>query len=175
MAAVPAWRSMVLAALCLSVPSICCAQGLDPTIYYRLNTEFRGPGLSLDVFNGGPRNDLTHLAPRQDVSGQYWRFTPAADGSYRITTMFRGSDMCLDVFNGGPRNNQPHLAPCANVSGQHWLVMADGPWFRLATRFRGRGMCLDIFNGGDDDNQPHLAPCGNYSGQHWVLTRTTKS
>jgi len=30
MAAVPAWRSVVLAALCLSVPSICCAQGLDP-------------------------------------------------------------------------------------------------------------------------------------------------
>lgn len=174
MAAFPAWRSLALAALCLCMPSLSFAQSPDPSIYYRLSAEFRGPGLSLDVFNGGLKNNLTHLAKRQDVSGQYWRFTPVGDGSYRVTTMFRGSDMCLDIFNGGSRNNQPHLTPCANVSGQYWFVMVDGPWVRLATKFRGTGMCLDVFNGGEDNNQTHLAPCANFSGQHWVLTPTNK-
>jgi hypothetical protein len=150
------------------------AQAPDPDFYYRLSTQFRGTDMSLDVFNGGPKNNMTRLERFQDVSGQYWRFIPTGDGFYRLTTMFRGADMCLDIFNGGPNDNQPHLQPCANFSGQFWSIRADGNWARLSTRFRGAGMCLDIFNGGPNDNQPHLQPCANLSGQFWLLTRTDR-
>src|SRR5262249_55123743 len=42
------------------------AQVPDPNTYYRLSTEFRGTDSVLDVFNGGPQNNLTHLAPFQN-------------------------------------------------------------------------------------------------------------
>jgi hypothetical protein len=152
------------------------AQSIDPSFYYKLSTEFRGQGMKLDVFNGGPKNNLTRLEPDQDVSGQYWRFVNNGDGTFRLSTLFRGPGMCLDVFNGGPNNNQPHLVKCANLTGQFWniLVTQDGDQVRLTTKFRGPGMCLDIFNGGTNDNQPHLVPCTNFTGQLWTLTKTDK-
>jgi hypothetical protein len=146
------------------------AQVPDPNTYYRLSTEFRGTDSVLDVFNGGPQNNLTHLAPFQNVSGQFWRFTPNADGTYRMTTEFRGPGQCLDIFNGGANNDEPHLTACGNFTGQEWMVVRDGQWVRLKTKFRGDGMCLDVFNGGPKANQPHLSSCGNFSGQHWQLS-----
>ncbi len=150
------------------------AASIDQQSFYRLTTQFRGSGMCLDVFNGGDKNNMTHLAPCADFSGQYWRLQAAGPGYYRLTTMFRGANMCLDVFNGGPLNNQPHLTQCANYSGQLWQITEQGGWSRLTTQFRGTGMCLDIFNGGPDNNMPHLTNCANYSGQFWQLTRTDK-
>jgi hypothetical protein len=151
------------------------AQTIDQDFYYKLSTQFRGIEKKLDVFNGGPKNNLTHLEPDQNVSGQFWRLRKNADGTFRLSTLFRGPEMCLDIFNGGPNNNQPHLTSCENLSGQSWRLMknADGT-FRLLTVFRGPRMCLDIFNGGPNDNQPHLADCANVSGQLWTLTKTSK-
>jgi hypothetical protein len=88
---------------------------------YQLTTMFRGSGMCLDIFNGGPEDNQPHLAPCSSVAGQFWDIR-AEDGWVRLTTKFRGGDMCLDIFNGGPVNNQPHLAPCANFSGQFWLL-----------------------------------------------------
>ena len=45
------------------------AQSIDQNFYYKMSTQFRGNGLKLDVFNGGARNNMTHLEPDQDVSG----------------------------------------------------------------------------------------------------------
>src|SRR5262245_46481976 len=45
----------------------------DPNFYYKLSTLFRGPGLVLDVINGGPQNDMTRLEPSREVTGQFWR------------------------------------------------------------------------------------------------------
>ena len=153
------------------------AQFIDQGFYYKLSTQFRGSGMKLDVFNGGPKNNLTRLEPDQDVSGQFWRFVENADGSFRLSTLFRGPAMCLDIFNGGPENNQPNLVNCANVSGQLWKVVRtkDASVVRLTTLFRGPGMCLDIFNGGPENNQPHLVDCADVSGQLWALTKTDKS
>jgi hypothetical protein len=152
------------------------AQSVDQSFYYKLSTQFRGNGMKLDVFNGGPKNNLTRLEPDQDVSGQFWRLMGNGDGTFRLSTLFRGPSMCLDVFNGGANNNQPHLVNCANFTGQFWniIVTEDGDLLRLTTKFRGPGMCLDIFNGGPNDNQPHLANCANLSGQLWTLTKTDK-
>lgn len=158
----------------ISLTGAASAQSIDQSFYYKLSTQFRGDGMKLDVFNGGPKNNLTRLEPDQTVSGQFWRFKGNGDGSYRLTTLFRGRDMCLDIFNGGPTDNQPHLTGCANLSGQLWELRPDGNAVRLKTRFRGTNMCLDIFNGGPDNNQPHLTPCTNVSGQLWTLTQTNK-
>jgi len=143
----------ILASIVALVASAITAQAFDTGVYYRLSTQFRGPGMSLDVFNGGAKNNMTHLAPAADYSGQHWRLTPAGNDYYRLKTMFRGEDMCLDVFNSGPKNNQVHLARCANYSGQLWRLRPDNGWYRLTTQFRGPNMCLDIFNGGADNNQ----------------------
>ena len=127
------------------------AQSFDPTIYHRLSSEFRGQNMPLDVINGGPRNNFTHLAGAADVSGQFWHVIPAEDGHYRLTTMFRGDAMCLDVVNGGPRNNQTQLTPCGNFSGQLWRITnAGADRYRLTTMFRGGNFCLDVVNGGAD-------------------------
>jgi hypothetical protein len=165
---------LILSGLILSFPASSWGQAIDENYYYRLSTQFRGTDMSLDVFNGGAKNNMTRLERFQDVSGQYWKFTRTQDGSYRLTTMFRGPGMCLDIYNGGRNNNQPHLTRCANVSGQFWNISAEGNWVRLTTKFRGPGMCLDIFNGGGNNNQPHLTSCSNVSGQLWLLSRTDK-
>jgi len=158
------------------LPAPTSAQSIDENFYYKLSTQFRGNGMKLDVFNGGPKNNLTRLDSDQDVSGQFWRFVGNADGTFRLSTLFRGAGMCLDIFNGGPNNNQPHLTKCGNLSGQLWVVILtkDGDAVRLTTLFRGPGMCLDIFNGGPNNDQPHLTKCSNFSGQLWVLTKTDK-
>jgi hypothetical protein len=39
---------------------------------FRLTTLFRGPGMCLDVFNGGPDNNQPHLANCVNFSGQLW-------------------------------------------------------------------------------------------------------
>jgi len=171
-------RVAAFAALALlelgAVNTTAFAEPVNPQFYYRLTTQFRGDQMCLDVYNGGGKNNMTHLDRCADLSGQYWSIQPAGNGYYRLTTMFRGAGMCLDVFNGGPQDNQPHLAPCANYSGQFWSIVDQGGWNRLTTQFRGSGMCLDIFNGGPDNNMPHLTPCADFSGQFWRLIRTDK-
>jgi hypothetical protein len=161
-----------IAALFALVPGPGLAQSIDESFYYKLSTQFRGDGMKLDVFNGGPKNNRTRLEPDQDVSGQFWRLVGNGDGTYRLSTLFRGQNMCLDIFNGGPNNDEPHLTRCGNYTGQFWKLKEDGDAIRLTTTFRGPRMCLDIFNGGPNNNQPHLARCGNYTGQLWTLQRT---
>ena len=164
----------VIALFLAWVPAPALAQSIDQSFYYKLSTEFRGIGMKLDVFNGGPKNNLTRLESDQDVTGQFWRLMGNGDGTFRLSAKFRGADMCLDIFNGGPNNNQPHLVKCGNYTGQFWNIMVteDGDAVRLTTVFRGSSMCLDIFNGGANNNQPHLAQCAELTGQRWILTRT---
>lgn len=156
---------------------------IDPNFYYRLRTQFLGLNRSLDVINGGPKNNMTHFETYHDRSGQFWRFTPVGDGWYRLSTSFDGPQVCLDVFNGGPNDNQPHLTTCSNVSGQHWFIQAmpevpplttDGFFAKLFTEFRGPDMCLDVFIGGPNNLQPYLAECQRLSGQQWYLSKTER-
>ncbi len=113
---------LAVAALLASLLTPAAAQSVDPSFYYKLSTQFRGNGMKLDVFNGGPKNNLTRLEPDQDVSGQFWRFVGNSDGTFRLSTLFRGPSMCLDIFNGGAKNNQPHLVNCTNFTGQLWML-----------------------------------------------------
>jgi hypothetical protein len=124
--------ALALAFMALDFPQA-AAQTIDQDFYYKLSTQFRGIERKLDVFNGGPKNNLTRLEPDQNVTGQFWRFRKNADGTFRLSTLFRGPDMCLDIFNGGSNNNQPHLADCANVSGQIWTLTKTSKRASIAT------------------------------------------
>src|SRR5712671_2658541 len=97
---------LVVSAFLVWLPASSSAQTPDPNFYYRLSTQFRGTNMPLDVFNGGPKNNMTHLQRLQNVTGQFWKFSPTGDGPYRMTTLLRGANMCLDIFNGGTTNNQ---------------------------------------------------------------------
>jgi hypothetical protein len=163
----------IVAALLAWTPAIATAQSIQDGFYYKLSTQFRGDSMKLDVINGGAKNNLTRLEPNQDVTGQFWRITKAADGWYLLSTQFRGSNLCLDIFNGGANNNEAHLDRCENLTGQHWKITGKNGAFRLTTEFRGPEMCLDIFNGGPNDNQAHLAKCDDVTGQSWTLTKTS--
>lgn len=167
-------RFLAAVFMLIGFPGVCLSGEQNPGFYFKLSTQFRGAGMTLDVINGGAENNMAQLATDGDVSGQYWRFVPGGDGFYRLTTLFRGSGQCLDVVNGGETNNQVHLVPCGNFSGQLWRVTAEGDYARLSTQFRGPEMCLDIINGGAHDNYPRLQPCGNFSGQLWKITRTDR-
>jgi hypothetical protein len=162
-------------ALLACTPAAALAQSIPDGFYYKLSTEFRGSNMKLDVFNGGPKNNMTRLEPDKNVTGQFWRITPVNGGWYKLSTQFRGSNVCLDIFNGGSHDNEPHLTDCGNFTGQRWKITGDNHAYRLTTEFRGADMCLDIFNGGPNDNQPHLAQCGSLTGQAWTLTRTDTS
>src|SRR5262245_16706175 len=94
----------------LSMPP--SAQSVDQNVYYKLSTQFRGNGMKLDVFNGGPKNNLTRLEPDQDVSGQFWRFVGNGEGSFRLSTLFRGNCMCLDIFYCGLIMMMPKPVVC---------------------------------------------------------------
>ena len=70
------------------------ADPIDARVYYKLSTDFRGIDMPLHVYNGGAKNNMTHLAPSADVSGQLWRLI-AINDAYQLTTQFRGDGMCL--------------------------------------------------------------------------------
>jgi hypothetical protein len=163
--------SMIIALLA-SVPGTAMAQSIPDGFYYKLSTEVRGAGMKLDVFNGGPKNNMTRLEQDQNVTGQFWRIKLIDGGWYQLSTQFRGSKMCLDINNGGANDNEPYLTPCGDLTGQHWKISGDNHMYRLTTEFRGPDMCLDIFNGGDNNNQPQLRPCSKVTGQAWTLMRT---
>lgn len=142
-----------------------------PSGFVHLSTDFRGPNMRLDVFNGGSKNNMTHLVLAQNFSGQFWKFIPSLNNGYRMVTLFRGNNMCLDVADSGSQVGQPYLRPCSSTVGRNWYVRAASRTrVRLVTDFRGEEMCLDIFNGGTNNNTPHLTDCENFSGQFWTLT-----
>lgn len=152
------------ALLLLATPSL--AQ--SPDFYHKLTTQFRGTGMPMDVFNGGPKNNQARLDNDQNVTGQYWYFVPARNGTYRLKNEFNGPRMCLDI---NPPTNRPEMRACGNFSGQFWRIARAGNWMRLTTEFRGPNMCLDI---DPASNQPELRSCGNFTGQFWMLARTNR-
>jgi hypothetical protein len=162
----PSTAAICLPILLLAPPSL--AQSPDTNFYYKLSTQFRGTGMPMDVFNGGPSNNQARLDKDQNVTGQNWRFVAAENGSYRLTTEFRGPGMCLDI---NPPTNRPELRACGNFTGQFWQIVPAGNWVRLTTTFRGPNTCLDI---DPASNQPELRPCGDYTGRFWMLSRTNQ-
>jgi hypothetical protein len=136
--------------------------GFAPNRQYRLQTQYTGTGLSLDV---DPATLQLRMASSGDYSGQSWTLTPTGGGFYRLGNQYAGSDRSLDVYKD---TRQPCLAPTANVTGQQWkLTPLGGGYLRLTNQYTGSGVSLDQYA---DTKQPCLASTGDESGQHWYLT-----
>lgn len=172
---------MILASLSLISFSV-TAEPLDSKVYYRVSTLLQG-SMSLDIFNGGNKNNMLRLDTYQIVSGQYWNFVPSETqkGYYRLKSMFRGANLCVDVINGGPNNNQLIMANCGEYSGQYWkIVLTGNNYYKMKTMFRGESMCLNVFDGGSNVT-PRLTNCvdggpnwKDWRGQNWRLIPTDR-
>ncbi len=161
-------KSIALAVVAALVPALANAWDTRPDTYYEFTTQFRGPHMCMDVFNGGDENNFVNLSRCGNYSGQKWNLRPAGHGRFRLTTEFRGTGMCLDVVNGGPRSNRLQLARCGNYSGQFWTLSPFGAGRGMVlTNDFTPGRCADIH-----DDRVDVSPCGNYSGQNWFVRRT---
>ena len=72
MSASPVSRPVSALATALLLLLAAPASAFDTSVFYKLSTDFRGPGMQLDIANGGAMNNFSHLAPAGNYSGQYW-------------------------------------------------------------------------------------------------------
>ena len=130
---------------------------------------WQGECRSLDIIPDRT-NDQPVLAKTSDVSGQYWKITPAGSGHNRLTNMWQGVTKSLDIVNDGT-NNRPILARTGDFSGQFWRITpTGGGYFRITNAWQGDGKSLDIINDGRDDNRPTLSRTGDFFGQYWKIS-----
>lgn len=143
------------------------AVAFDATKWYRLTTQFTGPGKSLDVINDA-NDDQLQLAANGNYLGQSWRIVKMNNGYYRLTNEFQGATKSLDIVNSG-KLNQLRLASTGRYSGQYWRIekLPNG-YYRLTTKFQGEGKSLDVVNDAND-NKLQLATTGPYTGQFWKI------
>ncbi|MFP2929733.1 hypothetical protein ACLESO_31975 [Pyxidicoccus sp. 3LG] len=135
----------------------------DSRCYYRLTTQWRGDGLSLDIINDG-KNNTPILAKTAMVSGQLWKLLPEANGAHRLVTQWRGKGLSLANTAG----NQPLLVDTAVAPEQLWRVTPeiDGT-LRLTNLAQDASLSLDILYDGKANITPILARTRDVSGQLW--------
>ena len=115
--------ALALSLIALDVPQA-AAQAIDQNFYYKLSTQFRGPGMCLDIFNGGPNNNQPYLKNCGNFTGQRWTLAKTTkhvpqsgcarcnDDSCQCGDFTRsGSELCAN--HGGENPNlgcikQPH-------------------------------------------------------------------
>lgn len=139
------------------------AETVDESKAYRF--EMRGTDVVLEVFDGGAKDNMAHIAKISDAPAQLWKLR-RENGWYRLTTMLRGANMCLDVINRGPNDNQLMLTKCAAYSSQLWKLAEARGGLRLTTQMRGDKFCLDVMR----DNDAVLMPCTSVSSQAWEMS-----
>lgn len=153
----------MIAAVLLLVGGVAAADAAP----FKLVTQWKGPAMPLDIYNGGVNNNFAHLAPAAKVSGQLWR-QDTSRPFMALTTEFRGGKMCLTAIkDAGKFRNLVQLQPCNGSSNQGWQIRRDGEWIHLISVVSGE--CLDIVNGGANTGMAQVARCGNYSGQFWKM------
>src|SRR5258706_2033296 len=98
---------LAVAALLASLLTPAAAQSVDPSVYYKLSTQFRGDGMKLDVFNGGPKNNLTRLEPDNS-----WGTATARFGYRRCFAV----PACAWTFSTAARTTTSHTSSIAPTS-----------------------------------------------------------
>ena len=58
--------------------------------FYRMTTQFKGTGLSLDVINDGRNNELA-MKKTGNLTGQYWKIVPFSGQTTKTTTVTKPS------------------------------------------------------------------------------------
>ncbi|RKH59605.1 hypothetical protein D7V93_14675 [Corallococcus llansteffanensis] len=149
-----------------SVPQVPETVSFDSRCYYRLTTQWRGDGLSLDIINDG-KNNTPILAKTAMVPGQLWKLLPEANGAHRLVTQWRGKGLSLAHTAG----NQPLLVDTAAAPEQLWRVTPelDGT-LRLTNLAQDASLSLDILYDGKANITPILARTRHVSGQLWNVT-----
>ncbi|NOK15617.1 RICIN domain-containing protein [Corallococcus carmarthensis] len=162
------WRTpQTPAPLPQPVPQVPETVSFDSRCYYRLTTQWRGDGLSLDIINDG-KNNTPILAKTAMVPGQRWKLLPEANGAHRLVTQWRGKGLSL----ANTASNQPLLVDTAAAPEQLWRVTPelDGT-LRLTNLAQDASLSLDILYDGKANITPILAPTRDVSGQLWNVTQ----
>lgn len=91
--------------------------------YFRLATEWQGPGKSLDIRHVPLADGMMPFLgkTKEDAPGQAWKITREEGGYYRLTNKSKGDDQALDVMNDGD-NDAAWLRKKANALGQYWKI-----------------------------------------------------
>ncbi|MFM8885306.1 MAG: hypothetical protein ACKOKC_02675 [Chthoniobacterales bacterium] len=88
--------------------------------YFRLNTQWPGANVSLDVVNDGKAMNRLRLFTAGNFSGQLWRISPEKNGYFRLTTNMRGDGFSLDAVGEGEGGDAVILNPSEKCAGQMW-------------------------------------------------------
>ncbi|MCI2229679.1 hypothetical protein MC378_10925 [Polaribacter sp. MSW13] len=144
----------------------------DENQYYRLTSQWRGSGLSLDILNSGKKNQPI-LAKTANVSGQFWKIKKVGINTYTLSTQWRGSNKILDCVQG-PNKNRPILNTQTGRSGGAWKIISLGNGYFRITNLWLSDSSLDIINDGKN-NKIQVAKTGNYLGQAWKITAINSS
>ncbi len=154
----------------------------DTNGYYRLQTMFlAGESRCLEGNSVSGKSMLGGAAFQddcQDVTGQYWKLIPEANGYYRLQTKYlEDQDKCLEgneLAAGAMLDGAAFMNDCARVTGQLWkFIDAGNGYYRLQTMYlESDNKCLEgnrlspdsvLAGGAFMDN------CQNATGQFWQL------
>lgn len=136
----------------------------DPTMWYRLSSEFLGDGYSLESSDpeAGAR-----MTPSGSSTGQSWRFVPAGNGYYLLVSKHCGEAYALE-------SNEPLMGslmkPRGNFSGQLWKIIPQKDGYnRLNSMFMEQGPEEYALESGAPDERSRMTPWGPFTGQMWKL------
>ena len=158
--------SVLVISLLAAAPAL--AQSTRPPPNYNFTTKFRGPGMCLDVYTSGPKNNRARMTPCAGTPSQTWQLVRATGGAYHLTTLLGGPGMCLGVIEKGPGANNLGLAKCADTASQNWTLRTTNGAMKMTSTYKG-GICAEVINGQADDNDIAFVKCANTTGQIWDM------
>jgi hypothetical protein len=149
----------------------------DPSYYYRLTNDYRGPNESLDSYPDGTYN--CWMGPTGNYSGQHWYFLPIAGsgGYYTMQNLYGGSGRALE---GAASPGQCFLAGPPFTPGQFTGMMwkpvsasafAPGRWYLQNWGSSAKSLDTPLLN---NIPWPSMQNTGPYTGQAWLFTRLSR-
>lgn len=145
----------------------------DPSYYYRLTNDYRGPNESLDSYPDGTYN--CWMGPTGNYSGQLWYFLPIAGsgGYYTMQNLYGGSGRALE---GAASPGQCFLVGPFNpgeYTGMMWkpvsaAAYSPGRYYLQNWGSSAKSLDTPLFN---NIAWPSMQTTGAFSGQFWLFTR----
>jgi hypothetical protein len=83
----------VIAAVVLLVWGVAAAEAAP----LKLTTQWKGPAMALEIYDGGSNTNFAHLAPAANGPAQQWR-QDTRHAFMQLTNVLRGAKMCFGVI-----------------------------------------------------------------------------